>query len=563
MSTKTLRKRIALVAVVALGAGVLASTPANATASYSGGVAYASGTTGGISTSAIGSTICKMTAADGTSDLAIGAATTATAATDLASIVIPVGGQVKLLAAAANDVLKLASMAGEAVLEDTTADTVTVNGTTFTAANDADVVYLKGIAVGTGTLSNWGATSAAITSVSISVVASCSNSGWSASKSAVHVTNGYDSAPAYTDGDDLTFQSGDDAYINMIGKNAYSQVLNSGTWTASATNGATVLFGDTTAIDATTTAGGTYSFVSATYDGNGASDEAVVVRVTPADASVASKTDVTITYNGSTVVTKSLTFLGEATKISVIANYSGTVGSVGLLGYVLTDAAGNQVPGSVSLDATTATTRTNVLTSQNAATPLLAVTNSPDTFALGSHTYGATTFNCTTAGGTGSSTITLKHTSAYNANTVTASVTVKCAGGVDTYTVSTDKASYKIGEIATITVTAKDSTGAAVSDFTTVGSGVDVTAGGGTITKAAASGDTFTNGVKTYKAQMTTAGTFNAVVNIAGTTTKSVTATYSVTGGDVAMSEVLKAIVSLIASINKQIAALQKALLKK
>jgi hypothetical protein len=574
MSTKTNFKRVALVAVAALGLGVLTSVaPANAVASYSGGVVYDIGdagadpavpaVSGGIGTAATGSTICKMTAADGTTDLSLGANTTATATSDLASISIPVGGKVAILAPSTADVLVLKSMAGEAILEDTTANTVTANGTTFTAAADADIVFIKGIAVGTGTIVNIGTGTTALTSLSISVVASCSNSAWSASKSAVHVDNAWDAAPLYTDGDELTFQSGDDAYINMIGKNAYSQVLSSGTWTASATNGATVLFGDTTAIDATTTAPGSYSFLSGTYDGNGSGNNAVTVRVTPADGSVASKTDVTITYNGVTVVTKSLTFLGEATKINVIGNYTGTVGSVGLLAFTLTDDAGNQVPGSISLDATTATSRTNTLAEVNAATPLSAVTNDPDTYALGSHTYGANTFNCTTSAGTGSSTITVKHTSAYNANVVTASVTVKCAGGVDTYTVSTDKASYKIGEIATITISAKDSTGAAVSDFTTVGTGVDVTAGGGTITKAAATSDTFTNGVKTYKAQMTTAGTFNAVVNIAGTTTKSVTATYSVSGGDVAMSEVLKAIVSLIASINKQIAALQKALLKK
>ena len=90
-----------------------------------------------------------------------------------------------------------------------------------------------------------------------------------------------------------------------------------------------------------------------------------------------------------------------------------------------------------------------------------------------------------------------------------------------------------------------------------------VSVGGGTLTRAVAATDAFTGGVRTYKAQMTTAGTFNTVVSLTGTTTTSATTSYSVTGGDVAMSEVLKAIVSLIASINKQIAALQKALLKK
>jgi hypothetical protein len=50
---------------------------------------------------------------------------------------------------------------------------------------------------------------------------------------------------------------------------------------------------------------------------------------------------------------------------------------------------------------------------------------------------------------------------------------------------------------------------------------------------------------------------------MSGATTKSATTAYTVTSGGTSLEDVLKAIVSLIASINKQIAALQKALLKK
>jgi hypothetical protein len=59
---------------------------------------------------------------------------------------------------------------------------------------------------------------------------------------------------------------------------------------------------------------------------------------------------------------------------------------------------------------------------------------------------------------------------------------------------------------------------------------------------------------------LTTAGSFNAVVNLAGSTTKSITVPYTITSSDVSNTEVLAAIVKLIASINKQIAALQKSL---
>jgi hypothetical protein len=90
-----------------------------------------------------------------------------------------------------------------------------------------------------------------------------------------------------------------------------------------------------------------------------------------------------------------------------------------------------------------------------------------------------------------------------------------------------------------------------------------VSVGGGSLTVASAANDVFTTGVRTYKAQMTTAGTFNTVVSIAGGTTKSATAKYTVTDGGVSNAEVLKSIVALIASINKQIQALQKLILKR
>ena len=139
-----------------------------------------------------------------------------------------------------------------------------------------------------------------------------------------------------------------------------------------------------------------------------------------------------------------------------------------------------------------------------------------------------------------------------------------------TYTISTDKAAYAIGEIATITIDAKDAFGKAVSDSTTIGGAglTTISIGGGTITKAQVdgalgTGDLFTGGVKTYQAQMTTAGKFNIVVNLPGSTTKSQSASYTVSGGDASNAEVLKSIVALIASINKQIRALQKLILKR
>jgi hypothetical protein len=102
-----------------------------------------------------------------------------------------------------------------------------------------------------------------------------------------------------------------------------------------------------------------------------------------------------------------------------------------------------------------------------------------------------------------------------------------------------------------------------VSDAAAMGAIDTVSVGGGLLTKAVAATDLFTEGVRTYNAQMTTAGTFNVVVSVSGTVTKTATTGYSIADSvtGVSNADVLKAIVSLIASINKQIAALQKALL--
>ena len=169
-----------------------------------------------------------------------------------------------------------------------------------------------------------------------------------------------------------------------------------------------------------------------------------------------------------------------------------------------------------------------------------------------------------------STSITFRHTNAVSETNIDTVVPLSCGSSMATYTISTDKAAYAIGEIATITIDAKDSFGKAVSDFTTIGGAglTTISIGGGTITKAQVdgalgTGDLFTGGVKTYQAQMTTAGKFNIVVNLPGSTTKSQSASYTVSGGDASNAEVLKSIVALIASINKQIQALQKLILKR
>ena len=91
-----------------------------------------------------------------------------------------------------------------------------------------------------------------------------------------------------------------------------------------------------------------------------------------------------------------------------------------------------------------------------------------------------------------------------------------------------------------------------------------------TAVTAPSNGDTFTSGVKTYKFVVgSTTGSYNMVVDLPAINSVStvgaaaVTIPYKITASttEVSNADVLKSIVSLIASINKQIQALQKLIL--
>jgi len=313
---------------------------------------------------------------------------------------------------------------------------------------------------------------------------------------------------------------------------------------------------------------GSTSFQSSTD-----ADGRFVFRVDPASQAAGGTTVVTITLGGTTIATKSLTFFGEAKSIKVVTNRSGLTstavagdGATGYFTFQFLDAAGTAVPGNgIAFVAASATT--NVTTgatvkapASSAASIVDAADGLVDTLetAIGSTKDGVAAFTCGSGGGT--STTTWAHANAVTGDTITVNVPLTCAGGIATYTVSTDKASYAVGDVATITIDAKDSAGRPVADSVAMETG-SVSVGGGAVTRAVATTDLFTGGKRTVQAQMTTAGSFNTVVTLTGSVTTSATAAYKNTDGAVSNAEVLKSIVALIASINKQIAALQKLIL--
>jgi len=578
MSIKTLRKRIALVAVSALGAGFLSVVAVPTANAAPGDIDYV----GAAATAPTG--VCAVY----DSGAAAYASTTATTAGELATpvtVIVAVGGTFQL---DVEDDYFTYTSGGFVTVTD--ADTAAVLHQSYGVwdAVDNDTVTVTANSVGTVTVKSYATDPFATVDtfadptqsgvLTISVVASCTTaatmsttySAWQAVGAGNLTTS-----PSLTAGDTLSFGAGEDAYVSMTLKNGYNANLATTTIvTASATNGAKVKLSTATTLDDDTTAAGTLSATSLAVSGAN-----MHLRVTPATEGVGQTTVVTVAVGGVTAFTKTFTFLSEATKMVVVANLVGLVGGEGSFAYQLQDASGNPVPGSVSVRPLTLSERISSVTRIKSSTivasdisPAAETINTVDAGEVWGTTTSSTSangivkFSCQTSAGAGEAKVTMRHTTPVNEAYIDTEITLKCAGGLDTYTVALDKASYTIGEIATLTISAKDSKGLAVNDFTKLNSSSapDVTMGGATITKATATTDGFLGGVKTYKFQVTTAGSFNAVVNLPGTTTKSVTTAYKVTdaSGAVTNAEVLAAIVKLIASINKQIKALQKSLKK-
>jgi len=571
-----MKQRIALVAVTALTAGVLsvATSPvANAGNTYtdgktaiytdSTGICAVSVAAGPVSTA---NTILSNTLADPTTiTLAVGGvASIGTFGGNLAGLTFTSGGFATL-----NTVLTFHDQIGLF-----SADAAATGSMTVTA-NAVGTVSLTTYAADPMTSLNVPSAAVPTNKVVFSIVASCAPAvTFSTTYSGVRTHTEWDNTPLYTEAETLTYGAGSKAYINMDLYNGYAAAMPATTAIAvSATNGALVKIGTDSTIDDSTTSNGTASAANTTTDG-----EDIAIRVAPASAVAGGTTTVTVTANGATVATKTLTFLPEATAIVVTKKYVGSVGGEGAFTYQLTNGT-TKVPGSITALVTSLTPRISSVTELKGATVDPAASSGTESLSTknygnkitgvdnGPIADGLAEYQCTSAGSVGKDTITLRHLLPVSETYITLAVELSCASpAISTYTVSMDKASYNIGDIATLTIDAKGPDGGAVSDFAVTGS-TDTSAGGGTITKATSASDAFSAGKRTYTFQMTTAGTFNGLSAISALVTKSATAKYSVvdplTVGAVSNADVLKSIVALIASINKQIAALQKLILKR
>ena len=263
-------------------------------------------------------------------------------------------------------------------------------------------------------------------------------------------------------------------------------------------------------------------------------------------------------YNGTEVSSKNLTFKGDHSSVVVTAKDAAIgVASVGAGYYDVLDDKGSRIGG------VTNATAVELTGSLVGATISFGTSTS-------SSTQGEVTIDAVdTARGAG--TFKIRTTNNAGAFVLSPAISMIVSGGIATYSISLDKATYSPGEIITITISAKDSLGAIVPDATQLAAtaaGLDFAMAGSSNLSAA---PTNTDGADagSWKYKYTAGiveGTWAANLGLSGVVTdtaKQLTYTIKSTSGAVSNADVLKSIVALIASINKQIQALQKLILKR
>jgi hypothetical protein len=580
MSTKTLRKRIALVAISALGAGVLSVAPANAATHAAAGSAnlVAAADTLNVATKAsvTGSAVTSTTTEDGSANYnrSVGLLYKDTSTGTAQSATMLSTGTLALYTVAATATW-VASGGAFSSLVSTTSTNNAVSGDLKKALSGGTgvagihAIAWKPSAVGSYTISFYtGATTYADPTtgtlsgvLTVTVAATSAGSVYSAADSLCNLGVTSTSAAATDVTGASLRKNGDSAFIAIALEDAYGVALDAGATVATATNGAYVNI----VASGTTTKGTGSTAVSASAPTN------LNVVVSQPTANKPVSTTVTITYNGTTVCTKAITIAGETASIvlssvgtqDIAATFVGPKFKVRNL-----DSAGNLVTPTATAQfaAVAASLSTTVVTTASVTGVATSVSSSA------AESYSSGNFEC--GGVAGTTNVVLAFQNPSGSVVTSAPTAMRCAGDPYTYKASWDKASYVQGEIATLTVSFLDSKGNAANQ-TTTGNTATVTAPMmtyvGTIAPdatAEATGvikHTFTVGT----ASGLTEGSYVALVNyptlVDDVKQSIITAPYKVGTGTTGVSnaDVLKAIVSLIASINKQIAALQKALLKR
>jgi len=394
---------------------------------------------------------------------------------------------------------------------------------------------------------------------------------FSASNSVINTQIGYLAGEtasgllAYDDTSRIANGSRGAIYVSL--KDPYKAAITTGTVTATATNGAFVNI-----VDTIPAAGNDYAATTAFDSESGLAGGDAYITVTQPVANTAGTSTVTITLDGAVIATKTLNWSGDIASISLdAANSNGSfkngadadfAGGNQAVVYVVKDAAGNAV--------TLASTNKPTITGQTGSlvgASLLTTNTTHATLQTSTAGYGTATMNVPTSTLNGAGTYKLRVVNALGANVDSAVINASVSAGLNSFAVSWDKAVYAPGDLATVTISGKDIYGTVIADGTPLTGYEGAVASGLTaVGTACAATRTFSGGiVKCVYAAGNEDGSYSYSFDVGTATAQSpsVGAVKIAGAAGVTNAEVLKSIVALIASINKQIQALQKLILKR
>jgi hypothetical protein len=547
MSTKTLRKRISLVAVSALGAGLLSVVAVPSAYAAVGDLTITTASSTGLLASDETGTTTKTAVLLSTGTLVVAAASASSS--EVARVEVSAGAAIT-------------SATNGTISTDQTFVYTTTSGTSLTAVN----IKPTGAVGSTFTVTSRGSNSGSAATVNVITVtiagssesqkASVANSrvNWATSNSDAATTEVATSAST-------TYSNTLELYINLRDAYYANVTSTSGALVVTASTGAKV---GTPAASAAAAGTGSTS-VSA------ASPAGLWVIVSESTVGAGWAGTVTVSYNGVVIATKTGQITGAPASITVAPIKIGKTGGTATenaFTYIVKDTAGNGLAFTAGALVYSSSSKTGVVSGA------VGTENAEYGNAYGDY-VGRGSITCVLAG---TSDVVLQYTLPNGTTIKSNALKATCGGDAYSMSAAFDKASYIQGEIATLTVTFKDVAGNLANSVTAVDA-IEESATNATISAPMMSmvGGMYVStgikpgsaGTKVYTFTVGTAtgltdGSYNAVVSFPSLDEKT-TVAYKVTTGSTGVSnaDVLKAIVSLIASINKQIAALQKALLKR
>jgi hypothetical protein len=476
MSIKTLKKRIAVVAVSALTVGVLSvvSTP-TAIAAAPDHNAISNDASSGASVSASADILNIATLQGLSATVAASGGTTGTSNGLLAVSTTPgVTGTATVLATGALSVytaapgggdLPVIVVSGATITSATSATgTITYNSGQTAILNSADAalaaVIKPNAGVGSFVISYYNGASATLTSPGalktqyiVTVAASSASGVYSAADSDVSLSNAYQATTLSTgdvSGATTTIALTGTGYINFSLKDSYDQPLAAGALVAQSAKGSFVSIVSSSG-----------SASTSTVDVDSSTPTNLAVRVDNATPGVPVADTITLTYKGTVVATRSIGFVGKAASFTIskiaVNTLSATIGdSNNTFRADLKDAAGNLL---------LATSRESFWSDDSGANNFVTDVAVDAAAAISAGVYASAygTHSCGSSAGTAS--IVLRYVNTDGSIVKSAPFTLSCAGAAYTYSASFDKASYVTGEIAKLTVSFKDSKGNVANDF--------------------------------------------------------------------------------------------------